>query len=150
MMYSEIPEFSNEPIDDLNVELLREIQKEILAEPKRLNMEVISVKVTDINYDPNEIPACGTIGCIAGWACMITDAKNQNNNNFIDFVYKANWIRGAMLLNIKNNNQQYNLFDVFDWPKEHRVKYMNAKTLEERAQILSDRIDLFIETKGMK
>lgn len=45
----------------MNVELLQRIKQAILAEPRRLNMEVFF-------YESEE---CGTIMCIAGWACAL-------------------------------------------------------------------------------
>jgi hypothetical protein len=69
----------------MNVKLLRKIQKHILEEPRRLDMDVVLVK----DIDPaswRDAPPCGTVGCIAGWACALSGKrlgsldKAQSNN----------------------------------------------------------------------
>lgn len=65
----------------LNVELLRKVKRHILAEPKRLVMsEGLVYGTAGETYSPsaayNEpddlpFPKCGTVGCIAGWTCVV-------------------------------------------------------------------------------
>jgi hypothetical protein len=65
------------------IKLLRKIQQQIMAEPKRIDMhdfvEVFAPEVK-INLQGTEgspeglpIPPCGTQACVAGWACLIGD-----------------------------------------------------------------------------
>ncbi|SRR5581483_3597442 len=63
--------------------LLSEIAKLALDEPKRLRMGTYLSQRNE--YDPEDPPhigvqqwpACGTIGCIAGWAKFLTDAPSN-------------------------------------------------------------------------
>jgi hypothetical protein len=58
--------------------LLRRIRALVLEEPARLNMDsYISAfrgRIRSSVYDPphvGDLPACGTVGCIAGWGAML-------------------------------------------------------------------------------
>lgn len=59
-----------------NVQLLKKVREMILAEPRKLNMDVWLDNFRPPNHagmPPNHagMPPCGTIGCIAGWALII-------------------------------------------------------------------------------
>ena len=53
----------------MNTRLLRKVQKHILEEPRRLNMDIILDDRVSAR-DPKN-PPCGTVGCIAGWAIVL-------------------------------------------------------------------------------
>jgi hypothetical protein len=51
--------------------LISDVIRAILAEPKRADMEVFADHV-----DPDDGgPACGTVGCFAGWVCLLRGAR---------------------------------------------------------------------------
>lgn len=52
--------------------LMRDVRKAILAEPKRANMRVAVQSRLDA-----EGPACGTVGCIAGWTVLLHDGRRK-------------------------------------------------------------------------
>ena len=55
----------------MNVRLLRKIRKHILENPKRLDMGVFLFREkTHPHY--YKYPECGTVGCLAGWACVLS------------------------------------------------------------------------------
>lgn len=58
----------------LNVKLLEKIKKHLKEEPKRYHQGkwVEEVSVWDANA-----PACGTVGCIAGWAVLLSVPKKR-------------------------------------------------------------------------
>lgn len=132
----------------MNVKLLRKIQKHILAEPRRLDMQYI--------YTPRQArkaePPCGTVCCIAGWAIYL---KHKGKVVPYDGIFlksiKDETVMGApaaeKILSI-NKTQKDNLFFMWGWPEKFRKLYDKAKTAKTRAKIASERIDLFIATKG--
>lgn len=129
----------------LNVKLLRKVQKHILAEPRRLNMNVVVGKV-----DTSESP-CGTVGCIAGWTCILSGVPEADTD-----------LRKAQSLLGLTREQRDRLFaepryglEDYDgtsyeavWPKSFARRYENARTQKTMAKIAAGRIDHFIATKG--
>jgi hypothetical protein len=136
----------------MNVELLRKIQAHILAEPKRVWMgtwcmfgelgECVPVHdgVDDDGFTELleiEMPSCGTVACISGWAALLsgyTGAYTQAD-------------RGD-LLGIDPQRAD-RLFYSSSWPEDLRDRLeLAAPQSQEYAQIVADRIDVFIKTKG--
>lgn len=58
----------------LNVRLLRRVQRAIIKEPGRLNMEegLMDLDYAIVNYAHGASPPCGTVGCIAGWTVALS------------------------------------------------------------------------------
>lgn len=53
-------------------ELLSEIRHLILAEPKRFDQtHWLTQRVGLASYTPKQYPACGTVGCVAGWVRVL-------------------------------------------------------------------------------
>jgi len=135
----------------VNVRLLRKIQKHILEEPKRLRMNYWFIDgltpgarfggrlgYFDIN-ESAEVPECGTVGCIAGWACVLSGPKPLTGE----------WLdgRGQEALAL-TDDQRLRLFNVSNWPQLFIDKYAKAKTPRGRGTATASRIDHFIATKG--
>lgn len=57
----------------INVELLKRIKEHLIAEPKRYNQKVWGKDVRGMK----SAPACGTQGCIAGWAVFLSYPKSK-------------------------------------------------------------------------
>lgn len=49
--------------------LLRDVQKAVRQEPKRANMGTFTDRIDPTQY--NNAPACGTVGCVAGWISIL-------------------------------------------------------------------------------
>ena len=47
--------------------LLQDVKRAILAEPKRIDMTVFQER----KWPSDRGPACGTVGCFAGWVCAL-------------------------------------------------------------------------------
>lgn len=125
---------SNTP--KLNVRLLRRIQKHILEEPKRFEMEacVIRGKPGERVWTANEvIPACGTAACIAGWACILTDSNKTG-----DMINRA-----RQLLGLSTSER---VFYDSSWPEPFKTRYRNCETARGRARAGADRIEHLITT----
>jgi hypothetical protein len=137
----------------LNVKLLRRVQKHILAVPERLDMGFLALKV---NTEDEGAPPCGTVGCIAGWAHMLTLKKFPKTSREISNADDVAWERAEKKIGLSHNDS-YALFgeprfyqdtDFRRWPAKFAVRYLKAKKAKTRAKVTSDRIDHFIKTKG--
>lgn len=53
-------------------DLLEQIKALIIAEPKRYDQGAWLVRSTDEDVEGMQFPACGTVGCVAGWATTLT------------------------------------------------------------------------------
>jgi hypothetical protein len=153
----------------MNVKLLRKIQKHILEEPRRLNMDGWGMvfDMEDAAID-KRVPPCGTAGCIAGTACIITGAIKPSR--IIGRTYRNTYTGGRPFWEFPDNTpdkarkalglkkeQAQRLFYMPDhiwsdidlhWPKRFGTAYRKAKTPRGKARVTSRRIDHFIKTKG--
>lgn len=69
--------------------LLRDVRKAILEEPKRANM-----RTSIADRHPHEGgPACGTVGCIAGWTTILAG----KDHDFQNTIRRARMILGQTL-----------------------------------------------------
>ena len=123
----------------MNVKLLRKIQEHISEEPRRLVMSIVSDRKrpgSTVEDDGLEFKAakCGTVACIAGWACILTKQPYE-------CMERAEVILGL------DRHQSTRLFFSGEWGK-FRAKWLAAKTPKSRATIAVARIDHFIKTKG--
>lgn len=124
----------------MNTRLLRRVAKHISAEPKRLRMAMIASSVDPSGKDS---PPCGTVGCIAGWACLLSGASAD----------EATWGKGQDLLGL-DFDESFRLFDFpaggtdDGWPKEFNEQYIKAKTRSAKVNVAVARIEHFIKTKG--
>lgn len=151
-------------MNKLNIKLLKRIKRAILKRPDQFEM---SWWFSDLHYvnryrqgrgqPPLEkIGACGTAGCIAGWAVALhlrkphdkinlSQAKQSSTTHGAYYVSST----AAKLLGIDDNQQASdNLFGLAWWPDEFKLRYRSAKTVQEQAQVAADRIDHYIRTNG--
>jgi hypothetical protein len=131
----------------LNVPLLREIQKQILEKPNTFFMRnwIRRKKFEGSTYINDEglstrYAECGTVGCIAGTACLIMEREGKLSElNGADDIKS-----GAIdLLGLKDVGNS--LFYVDNWDCEIRKEYREAPTAKCRAVAACKQIDLYIE-----
>lgn len=119
---------------NLNVRLLRKIQKHILEEPKRFWMGWW--KEDSI---PGHKPApCGTTACIAGWAVILSNEPEKAG---------APSIRARVLLGLDPDDMT--LFFSDAWPEPYRTLYERAVDKDDEkdmAKAGADRIEHLINT----
>lgn len=139
----------------LNVKLLRKVKRHILAMPSRFAMNYFvargkpgvlmtrkypdgSVNQVFLDGKKRKAPPCGTVGCIAGWAALLTakDPKRVADNTAET--------RGRRALGL-TRDQASVLFYTYSWPWEMQERYLNAKHPQIRANIAARRIDQFIK-----
>lgn len=124
----------------MNTKLLRRVAKHIAEEPKRLNMGMIAKTVDQENKNS---PKCGTVGCIAGWACLLSGMD----------VNQASWSRAEELLDL-DGDESFRLFDFPSgssgdgWPHDLSKRYRKCTTRRGKANTAVARIERFIATKG--
>ena len=137
----------------LNVKLLRQVKKHILAEPKRLRMDTWikrgmageTAHFSSGGYgEPTEctIPDCGTVGCIAGWVTLLGKPDEH-----LDFSVES---AARALLDYNPYFQPFSLFFADHWPMAQQQKYYDAKTAEDRAKIVGQVIDIYIREYNKK
>lgn len=88
--------------------LLSEVIAVVLAEPKRLRMSIPLSRGAESFYQisPGEMPACGTVGCVAGWAVVLRDATIEGN--------VTRTARGLLGLDERQADELF-----FEWDEEH-------------------------------
>lgn len=116
---------------------LQEVKKHILENPSRLLMsdwyiqDTPGTKVKDVCTNAflvQEIPSCGTVGCIKGWLQHFEFIKNPTKARNIEILF-------AQELHIDK------LFYVSSWIEPYQSRYIQSKTVEEKAQVCADYID---------
>lgn len=132
----------------LNVALLQKVKAHILEEPNRFAMEdfwlsggCLLAAIEGKEIRPRKIPACGTVACIAGWACLLKGIPTR------DICHT----RAAKLLRIPFNSGQggsYSLFYSDSWPYKFRDKYNAARTAEQQTKVAAAYIDWFCKEYG--
>lgn len=124
----------------MNVELLQKVKKHIREEPLRLFMVAFEARQTPLLHDLPDIfnnrrpfPACGSAGCIGGWAAILSG----KSGNFTDHekLLDLNFVQSAKLFNPRN------------WPAQFQRGTWDDGS-REAAEICAARIDFFIQTKG--
>jgi hypothetical protein len=134
--------------------LLREIQREMRAEPLRVDMEEWLSREVAGNYKGRPAPACGTVGCIAGWGRVIAAPRSRKDSDVLM----------ARLLGFKSDIKPSHyggdgfvpsgggfapnlapLFFTEQWPEPFRSRLHNEENgTAAYAEVVCDRIDAFI------
>lgn len=110
----------------MNSELLLKVRDHILEEPKRCDM-------SDWIRRSKQSP-CGTIACIAGWACVLSGKRDTPYN---DVPRVAGELLGLP--------ETESLFLADDWPADLREElYSEDPGSKEYAEIVARRIDEFL------
>jgi len=122
----------------MNVKLLKQVAKAILAHPNNTDM-------TDWVNHHDHIAKCGTTGCIAGW---IVAAANLAKLRKID-TDRDIQLEAIELLDI-TNEQSWELFNGTKWPAKFRQAWLEATSRKEEAKVIVRRIKHFIKTKGQE
>lgn len=143
-------------------QILEEVKKRILAEPKQFVMaSYFSLNLENEiphtfpsgeaeekwieTHLPNDIsiPNCGTAACIAGHILCIKEEKKPKNAMLEDGFFIE--FKVSEFLNV---SQVYTnkLFDLYRWPVEFRDKFNAAPIASmERAQVACEMIDWWMK-----
>ena len=140
----------------MNVKLLREVEKRILAEPRRFDMMTFGDKLDKeaIEALGEEAPPCGTVACIAGHVDWMTHPRLFAASVAIDRFARDDSIakRAAIELGLgfdpSQDTNAGRLFFDDEWPKKFQAAFSKAKTPLQRAKVAVKRIEHFIKTNG--
>jgi hypothetical protein len=126
--------------------LLTKVKKLILEEPKRLDM----LTLLEPSYSGE--PACGTVGCIAGWTLVAANLKGKTpiKEVIAPLLSKGNRLTATAKLLGLSMDEQNRLFFLHKWPADLETAYDNARTPLQRARVTARRIDLFLKSGGKK
>jgi len=130
----------------MNIEILRKIQKFLLAEPRRFDM---TEGVTSSKYVPSvlEHPPCGTTCCIAGAAYIIENKIEKTlSKTRVEWEIVRN--TAVKVLGIPDRERTEKLFYDEYWPLKFKIQYDDAETPLQRAKVGVARIEHFIKTDG--
>lgn len=142
----------------MQVKLLRQVKAHILDEPRRLHM--------DHGLMPKygkDAPACGTVGCIAGWTVVLANKKRTESAKATikrlkiprseSLPRERSWSAiedmATEILGIRSSAAE-RLFYTWNWPNALVSAYRSASSAAERAKITARRIERFIRTKGQE
>jgi hypothetical protein len=143
--------------------LLLKVKQHILRDPKRLRMSSYIINEREIKADSEsrykiitkgkkrfflsvimsgwgeparqEVPDCGTVGCIEGWLWIFMGKDPTSRLVFSQIEDRLGINRYA----------GGRLFYVPEWPEAHAKAYYAAKTARARAKLVAKEIDLFIQ-----
>lgn len=129
----------------MNKPLLLQIKEAILAEPRGFQMsrwvthtrEGVILRELGVNW---AAPRCGTIGCIAGTACILSG--DTEGSTIFTVAERATTLLGLTSL------QAARLFFLGEWPRQLKEKFVRADTVEKRAAVAVERIKLFRASGG--
>lgn len=123
--------------------LLMAVKRVILAEPKRVNMDLWLDKHVTPENSGDSAPACGTVGCIAGWCKAVMGRRlpaHVVTHRLLGFKMEHNeW--GSE----EDHSTMRTLFYPESWPTllRQRLGLLTPGTARY-AQVVADRIDAFI------
>ncbi len=122
----------------INVKLLEQISEHVLAEPRRVNMD-IWLDTNKIKYEHK----CHTVGCIAGWAVALKGTKEERKNHFYFAVKNA----AMRLLRLREGDAD-ELFLPDNWPTKYITKLRDYdEGTKGYAKVVAARIKAFIKEK---
>ena len=150
------------------IKLLRRVKKHVLAEPNRLIMSDVVIREEECdmtteggekafygdgvdeygNHDKIPFARCGTAGCIAGWTVLLHDGMKKTEGMSSGTIMD----RAAILLGCQqdefNSPVMPELFYTDNWNTYKRGlsdRYNRAKTQQERAVLVGEAIEAYIE-----
>jgi hypothetical protein len=139
----------------MNVRKMRQIGKDILAEPRRFNMRDWARKVRDryaledVGHATTAQPPCGTVMCFAGeWAIRYLKlSPSELVENKYERVFNGRPISDAARLDLGMPNER--LFYESNWPTE--VEFpgkLKAGTKKYAEHFVNVVLESYIRTNG--
>lgn len=134
------------PLSEYGKRRLEDVCQLILADPEVILMNTFSASAHEINTDNLKMPACETVGCIAGWVL----ARSLNNcTGLYHYSQSDIEIEACKLLGFlhpgDSPNDSERLFYPHLWPEDWMKKLDSTKyQTPEYAQVVVDYIHYFI------
>lgn len=132
----------------LNVRLIRKVIKHILAEPRRYFQEdtIATGRPGKMIYGEEAngtFAKCGTAGCIAGWAYMLS--RKDPDRNSSEVLAEG---RDALGLTSDQADVLFTGDARGAWPSPFNQKYGEAKTQRGKARVAARLLEKVIKTNG--
>jgi hypothetical protein len=113
----------------LNKPLIRRVIRKIKSEPRAFDMSVVLSSAAECDLYGESCPPCNTVGCVAGWAYMLTH-KLRNYGSFLKHGKLRNDVieHAAELLGLNGDGRNVSYRSVFfatEWPEPFRQEYQN-------------------------
>jgi hypothetical protein len=135
----------------MNVKLLKRVKKAILAEPQRVNMDVGIATREHEGDNVYDYPACGTIGCIAGWSTILARTPRatvkaiEQTANVLPHAWWYSVNDNAIAALDITSEQASILFHVESWPGDLQSEIEDyAEQTPEYAAVVAKAINRFI------
>jgi hypothetical protein len=128
----------------MNILLLRQVQQQILREPRQFMMTYVFFEGCNdsrLSQERFRVPNCNTAACIAGWTISISRGTSPKRAR----EETDGWLATAQALLCIPDQK---LFLLGDWPTVYEKRWWSANNSQEQAQVASDVIDNYIETNG--
>ncbi len=126
----------------LNIPLLRKIQKAILKHHKQFQMHWWFSRENSVRASAG---GCGTAACIAGWAVHLNrKGKRVDKTSALIDIHNVQ-AEAAKLIGLASREEQESLFGEGYWPEHFRIKWDNAKTTQAKAKVAASRIEHLIK-----
>ena len=125
----------------INKRAFTRLKKHLLAEPRRYDQNDVLSAGQDIRNE--EVPPCGTTGCLLGWASFLS-AKNKKERGTYSFTRARKYLG----LGVKTAKKLFAGTFSDGWNFQSRNAYNNAITPEERVKVAIEVIDNLIKSNG--
>ncbi len=124
--------------------LLRKIKRLILAKPKRLDMGdwIKAFHGEILNTDVHQVPACGTVACVAGWGAILMRPSKSIGETIDGAAADAM----NLAIGYEQDGEIY-AGDLFSCETSRAFKetsYMPAAGTPEHAAVIAKRIDTYL------
>lgn len=124
----------------MNIDKLRAIQAQILAEPKRLTMQDFSLDMIDVEESMR--PQCETVACLAGWTVAL-DRVSHGLVEPVDMLagYDGNYVQDAQKVLDLTDAQALRLFYSGFWPAQFKMPVFTCVDEGERLTFVLDSVE---------
>lgn len=132
----------------MNVRKMRQIGKDILAEPRRFNMTFWMIDATALDKSQHaRKPPCGTVCCFAGeWGLRYGKIKPDKRQDFVQSgEFKNRHISSACQMDLDMPNQR--LLRDTSWPSQLHTKHKPG-TVRYAKHFVNVVLENYIATNG--
>lgn len=149
------------------IRILNKIINAIERDPKKMDMHVWGTVYDKTNpgykikglVPASHVNSCGTVGCIAGWACILNSKKDEKALRRQAKNDSRSWRVGRIHFDVSvpdkaqkilglTDRQRDSLFYVSSWPTEFMLAYYKARTQKDTTRVVINLLKAVIKSKG--
>lgn len=143
----------------MNTKRMRALMQLIAAEPRRMRMENVVRRASELALPLDERPPCGTVMCIAGTAVLAEEQERGFYRKRFDGRFLRDLSANAMLnasdwLELTPSEAErlfllsWHWHHGDYWPPDFEARYKAATTPKQRTAVVLARMKHFLATKG--